>query len=100
MIRFDHGYNKCILRECGSKWIALMQAQQEAAAAGMGADPAGEDQAAKRQAALTACGLGLLRSLERALDLSQLCSKAMSDAAERLSSNGGQVRVSALIEQH
>lgn len=69
-----------------------MQAQREAGTAGRGADPAAEDgrlqalqEAAERQAALSACGRGLLHSLKRAFDLAQLCSKAMSNAAERLS---------------
>ena len=81
-----------------------MQAQKEAGAAGMGTEEAAtaaeEDrlqalqEAAEKQAALSTCGCLLLRSLRRALDLAQLCCKAMSDAAERLACaphSGGQV---------
>ena len=61
-------------------------------------DVQGLQEAAERQAAVSACGQELLRSLKRALDLALMCVKTMSDAAEDLScatENGGQVTASS-----
>ncbi len=77
----------------------LSQAQEQAVVGSKGPmvqhrDDQGLQEAAQRQAALSACGQELLRSLKRALDLALLCMKTMSDAAEDLScatQNGGQV---------
>ncbi|CAL8462495.1 g2028 [Coccomyxa elongata] len=97
-LRAELAKKDALLQQLQAAHAQAEQAQEQAVVGSKGPmvqhrDVQGLQEAAQRQAALSACGQELLRSLKRALDLALLCMKTMSDAAEDLScatQNGGQ----------
>ncbi|BDA46361.1 hypothetical protein COCOBI_08-4530 [Coccomyxa sp. Obi] len=97
-LRAELAKKDALLQQLQTAHALAEQAQEQAVVGSKGhiaehRDVQGLQETAQHQAALSACGQELLRSLKRALDLALLCVKTMSDAAEGLScatQNGGQ----------